>query len=178
MKARLKLFAVFAVSALLLLLPMSSAMASTSSNVATVALSVTVTNSITIAATPGNISFTAPSGAASGPISITANWNLSNASTNFVLDAYFLTPTAALTGPTSIPSSSVFGSVNSGTATAFTATDSSNTAATVGGTLQIFRGSIAATGTQTDSLLLSINGLSGTTPGTYTGTLNISAQAN
>ncbi len=145
--------AVFAVIGLLLLLPVQSAMASTASNVATVALSLTISNSVTISASPASITFDPITGAASAPIQITSSWNLQTPSSNFQIAAWFASPSSALSnGVINIPSSQIVAVLPST--------------------------SIPASGNRTDTLTLAITGLSTQAPGSYTGTVNIAAQAN
>lgn len=176
MKAsQLKKAVAFLAIGLLVLLPATSAMATTPSNVATVALSITVNSSFTISATPASLSFSS-AGVASGPITISSVWSIGFISNAVNVDAYFATPSAALSsGPGSISSANVLGAVNGGAANAFTQTDSHVSAAVAGATLPIGSSTLGI-GTQTDTLLLSITGLGAVTPGAYTGTLNISGQ--
>ncbi len=171
--------AVFAVIGLLLLLPVQSAMASTASNVATVALSLTISNSVTISASPASITFDPITGAASAPIQITSSWNLQTPSSNFQIAAWFASPSSALSnGVINIPSSQITGS-NGGGPLPFTGTDTSVSAAVAGATVAVLPStSIPASGNRTDTLTLAITGLSTQAPGSYTGTVNIAAQAN
>ncbi len=152
------------------------------SSVANVNLNATLAESLTVAASPATVNFTlAPNGPAAGsaPVSITTNWALASTRTSVSLFAYF-SSTAALTdaGGTTIPNTAVSGNPNGAGLQPFTTANPFNGANTG---LQIFN--VAITGanvntSRTDSLALQIDttGL-GLPAGTYTGILNIEAQA-
>jgi len=155
--------------------------AQVNSNNATVALNATLAESLTVTAGPATVTFAlVPSGPAAGsaPVSITTAWSLDATRTGVSLYAYFSTADALTDGGgNNIPTSAVSGSVNGGAASAFTtATPFSANGKTVfaqavgAGTYSGSRGP--------DTIDLSINttGL-GLPSGTYTGTLNIQAQA-
>jgi len=177
MKKAFRLFLAFALS---LLLAGAPAFASTASLDPTVSLSVTVPSSVTVTATPATISFNGTTGVASGAITVATSWNLAASAANFLVDAWFAPSTAALTtGTANIPTSQVNGAVNGGAATPFTGTDTSVTASVAGATLNLFQAAtVGASGSRSDSLVLSITGLGTQTPGAYTGTLILGAQAN
>lgn len=162
-----------------------AAAAQVTSNVATVGLSMTVGESITVSGTPVSITFNpAGNGAtASGPITVNTAYNFSQARRIWVV-AYFTTATAALTNGTfNIPSSQVFGSVDGGTAAACNQTEA-NVAGSpaVAGAMCPDIGTLnpAASGTgslPSHSLALSLTG--GPFPaGNYTGVLSVVAQSN
>ncbi len=157
--------------------------AQTASNAAAVSLSFTVNGSLTVAATPGAITFTptdASHATASGPISVTTSWNLQGSGSSIWTVAYFSSSTAALTdGTANIPASSVFASINGGAASACTLTNVNVAAAKSGATCPtIFTANgIAAQGTNTGSLLLSLSSPSQFLATTYNGVITISASA-
>lgn len=161
-----------------------------SSNTATVALSANLPESLTISVSPSTINFgtLTPNSTNNAPtaLSITTTWTVASTRANVYLNAWFATPTQAMAGVTTstdaIPSSAVFGSVNSGTYTAFTGSPATGiTAGEAGGTLNLF--TVALSGTnryvqRTDTLGLQINLTGVQVPAdSYTGTLNIEAQA-
>src|SRR6202030_2573363 len=112
---------------LLTLFSVPQSKAQTSSNAAAVTISFVVQRSLTVAASPSSIVFTptdARHATASVPIAVTTSWNLAVGGGNIFTVAYFSTITAALTnGTLNIPTSNVFASINSGTATACTRAD-------------------------------------------------------
>jgi hypothetical protein len=153
-------------------------------------LNATLAESLTISATPANVTFTLASGAAatgSAPVVITTNWVLSASRNTVKLFGWFTTPTAALTDglatPNNIPSSDVFGQVTSGTPTSYTAFTATTTAlGTSGGALELYNQAITSSNraaNRTDNLNLKID-LTATPllpAGSYTGTLTLQAQA-
>jgi hypothetical protein len=174
------------------------AFAQLNSSPASVTLTATLAQSLTISVTPNNVTFSlAPGQTAAGnvPVQVTTSWVLNSSQTSVVLNSYFASATAALTDgattPDSIPSSDVLGQVTTGiptTNTPYTQTISGFGAA--GAALQLFNQAIATgnfSGTRTDLLNLSIAlPASSATPGagltlpagSYTGTLTFMAQAN
>jgi len=152
------------------------------SNTATVALSMPVNASLTVTATPASISFTptdSTHATASGPISVTTSWNLTDSDT-VETAAYFTSATSALTNGTSIiPPSSIKASVDGGTVAVCSQTIAMVTGAKAGATCPaIFTQATAPlTGTSTDTLLLSINHTAPFVAGTYSGIITISASA-
>ncbi len=166
-----------------------AANAQVTSSVATVQLKADLQESLTISATPANVNFALiAGGTAQGnvPVGITTSWVLSNSRSSVTLSGYFSSSTAALTDgaatPTNIPSSDVLGQVTTGLPTAFTAFTQSAPVGTAGAGLELFNQSISGTNrsaSRTDNLNLRINltGLPQLPAGTYTGTLNLQAQA-
>jgi hypothetical protein len=166
-----------------------SAKAQIASGVASVQLNATLKESLTVSATPANVSFNLiAGGTAQGnvPVGITTTWVLNGSRSSVTLSGYFSSSTAALTDgaatPTNIPSSDVLGQVTTGLPTAFTAFTQSAPVGTAGAGLELFKQSISAANrstTRTDNLNLQINltGLPQLPAGTYTGTLNLQAQA-
>lgn len=118
------------------------------------------------------------------PVNITTAWDLHPSTGALVLVGYFTTPAQALSNGTNhIASSLMRGRL--GTTGAFNpfsgaaVTGGTSTAGVAGGTLALFSTNITGTNkvsSRTDDLYLQIN-LVGqtTTPGTYTGTLNLRA---
>jgi hypothetical protein len=168
---------------LLSLLSVPQSKAQTSSNAAAVTMSFAVVSSITITASPSNIVFNPTDGrhaTASAPIAVTTSWNLAVGGGNVFTVAYFSTNTAAMTdGTLNIPTSKVFASINSGTATACTRVDVNVAAANPGGICpEIFAGiGVTAQGTHTDNILLSLSSAIDFPVANYAGTITLSAQA-
>ncbi|MGA8089276.1 MAG: hypothetical protein WCA10_18530 [Terracidiphilus sp.] len=161
------------------------------SNSATVALTATLGESLTVSATPGTANFTLVSGAAatSGPVTTTTTWLMNRNRSTVTLVGYFASATAALTDGGSpantIPTSAVSASVGAGTYNPFTGSGVGTGGTQVGvagASLTLFTQAISNTnrsGTRNDNLTLKID-LSSQTQlpaGTYTGTLNLQAQA-
>lgn len=157
------------------------------SNVASVVLTATLLESLTVTALPSAVAFDlAPSGEAIGspPVAITTHWVLGVTRTTVTLHASFSSSTVALTDGMghSIPSAAVFGQVTTGFPTSFTAFTQTGPFGAAGADLKLFAqgvGVINLTDTRTDNLTLKIDLTS--TPsipaGVYAGTLNIQAQA-
>lgn len=152
------------------------------SNNATVLLNAPLAESVTVSASPSTVNFTlAPNGPANGSsaVSITTSWALAKTRKSVNVYAYFSSAVALTDGTDNIPNTSVTGAVNGGAAAAFT------TATPFGGAFglaPIFTQTVGAAGTfnntHTDSLALTINTVGLNLPAaTYTGTLNIQAQA-
>jgi hypothetical protein len=165
------------------------ASAQLNSNSSTVTLNASLLESLTISASPATVNFSLVSGAAatgSAPVAIQTTWLLLPTRANVKLFAWFATPAAALTDgattPNNIPSSEVFGQVTSGTPTSFTAFTQSNTLGAANGGLLLFTQALSAlnrAATRSDNLNLKIDLTSQPQlpAGTFTGTLNIQAQA-
>ncbi len=154
--------------------------AQTNSNTATVALTMSVGNSITISATPGTIAFT-PDGTgklatASGPISVTTAYAVGS-SDGLSVNAWFSDPTTALTqGAYKINTGKVLASINSGATSACNQTVANSNGVNGATCPNIATVTNAGVGTRTDSVLLSINnGAAMFAPGSYTGTLTLQA---
>jgi hypothetical protein len=158
--------------------------AQVTSNSATVALSYTQSEALTVSATPGSISFTQvdnQNASASGPISVTTSWNF--ASNHSVTTAAYFASTKALSGPGAVNSimvGNLYAKINAGAPAACNTTQAAVVAATAGASCPVVFTNASATGNSnhTDSVLLSISAPSAITPDSYTGTLTISAQAN
>jgi hypothetical protein len=147
-----------------------------SSNAATVSLSFVSSASLSITATPASISFNS-AGVASGPITVVTAWNLSSAYHGIIGYAYF-SSSAALTGPANIPASGISVVVDGQNQT-FTTSDPSggNNGVQYTGANNINFPAKPFSGSQTDTLLLSIPNSGSYSPGTYTGVLNFMAIA-
>jgi hypothetical protein len=161
---------------------------SLNSNTASVALTATLSESLTVAATPAAVTFSlVPGGTASGnaPVAVTTTWVLSGSRTSVTLVGYFSSATAALSGGSpvvNIPTSEIQGQVTTGTPTTFTAFTQTAPLGPAGAGLSLFTQAISDTNrsaNRTDNLNLQINLTSQPqlAAGTYTGTLNIQAQA-
>jgi len=157
--------------------PRADAQSGVASNTATVSLTANVSETITVSATPASITFNL-SGQASSPITITSTYNVNNTRLNFVVDAYFASTTALSNSGPVITTSQIFGSMNGGPATACNGggdlgpVQLTNACPRSPRSLNgVFSGSF------TDSLVLSIPGLGSMTPGNYTGSILIVAEA-
>jgi hypothetical protein len=169
------------------LVPVASAQVS--SNTATVALTATLGEILTISATPTTESFTLVQGGtatATSAIAVKTTWLLLPTRANLIIDGYFSSAAAALTDglatPNNIPTSAVFGTVPTGTPTTATAFTQSAALGPAGAGLTLVTLPLTSTnraGQRTDNLTLQINltSLPQLPAGTYTGTLNLQAQA-
>ena len=177
----------FAVTACLLT---PSVFGQLNSNTVTITLNATLAESISVSATPSTVTFTLVAGGTSTgnvPVAITTTWVLASSRANVVLDGYFATAAAALSGSASpvvnIPSSEVLGLMSTGTPTVFTAFTANTALGPTGAGLLLFTQALSATNrnaTRTDNLSLEIN-LSGQpqlpAASNYTGSLFLQAQA-
>ena len=175
--------------AIFFILGTSAALCQLNSNTASVALKATLGESLTVAATPSTVAIPLVSGGTAtgtSPVAITTNWVLSASRTAVTLVGYFSSATAALTDgaatPDNIPASEVLGQVTTGTPTSFTAFTQTAPLGAAGAGLTLFTQALTETNrtaNRTDNLNLEINlaGQPQLPAGTYTGTLNIQAQA-
>src|SRR5215471_10204394 len=179
------------VAALTIVTAKASAQAGLTSNIATVSLSAVKSPSLTVTVNSGAtqnitaITDNATNDFASS-VNITTAWDVNPSAASVTLVGYFSTPSAALTNGTfNIPSSSVKGKVTTagapGAPAAFTAFTNGvvGGVGAAGGSLTLFTETI--TGANKSSfrtidlaLQLDLTGQT-TTPGTYTGTLNLRA---
>jgi len=159
----------------------SPSQAQVNSNNAGVALNATLAESLTVSAGPVTVTFAlVPSGPAAGnlPVSITTTWQLDSARTSVSLYAYFSSGNALTDGGgNNIPTTAVTGSVNGGAASDFTAATPFGANGKTVFTQAVGAGTYSGTsGPDTIDLSIDTTGL-GLPSGTYTGTLNIQAQA-
>jgi hypothetical protein len=160
----------------------------TSSN-AQVSLSLSIGESLSISASPASISFTNynytnGTAQASGPITLVTSGNF-NAGHAFVgIYGWLSSASAALSGPSNVPSSDVFSSFDSGAAVPCNASTLEPNTSQMGGTVTgascgpslIYVSSPpAGPFNETDTVLLSLNGATNLTPGSYVGTINFQA---
>lgn len=177
------------ITAIILGLTFGSMMASAqavNSGAQAIALNATLAESLTLSLSANSVNFTlaagSPNNAGSSNITATTTWVLKPGRTAVGLYAYFANAGAALTdGTDNIPSSAFFIADNAGPSTALTNTVAFGAA---NGGLQL--ANVAITGanknaSRTDIMAFNINLTGGTLPqlpaATYTGTLNIQAQA-
>jgi hypothetical protein len=177
-------------SAFVLLVPPSVGQAAVvTSNVTTVGLAMTAAESLSVSATPANITFTLNGagtiGTASGPISVTTSWFFNTAPRSVWTVGYFPNPAAALSTKTvNIPSNEVIATINSGssksTPSPCNLTEANAPASGSGGSCPDIATISATTaqGNETDTILLEVNLPSAVPPGTYNGVINIVAQSN
>ena len=165
----------------------SAASAQLNSNAQTIALNANLAESLSVTLSASTVSFSLSAGSANNPgsagITATTAWTLAAGRNSVGIYAYFTNAAAALTDGAgdNIPSSAFFISDNAGTSTALTNTVAYG--ATNGGlklaTIPITAGN--RSGNHSDAMTFNINLTGGTLPqlpaNTYTGTLNIQAQA-
>ena len=157
------------------------------SNVASVVLTATLLESLTVSAIPSSVTFDlAPAGEAPGssPVTITTTWILGATRATVNVHASFSSSTVALTDGLghNIPSADVFGQVTTGQPTVFTAFSQTGPFGAAGADLKLFSqgvGVVNLTDFRTDNLNLKIDLTNAPTipAGVYAGTLNIQAQA-
>jgi hypothetical protein len=162
------------------------------SNAPTVSLTATLGETLSISATPTSASFTLVAGStaqASAPVAITQNWVLNASRASVTLIGWFANAAQALTSggssPVYIPTTEVLGQVTTGaptTFTAFTATPTAGQPGVAGASLVLTTTSITnanRNSNRSDNLNLEINltNQAQLPAGTYTGTLNLEAQA-
>ncbi len=180
------------IAAVLMVASSPAAFCQLNSNTATVALTATLPEALSISATPTSTSFTLVAGGtaqATAPVAITQTWVLDSSRATVTLIGWFANAAQALTSggssPVYIPTSEVLGQVTTGsptTFTAFTASPGTGQPGVSGASLVLTSTAISSTNrnsNRTDNLNLEIN-LSSQTQlpaGTYTGTLNLEAQA-
>lgn len=180
-----------AVAALTIIAAKASAQAGLTSNVDNVSLSAVKSSSLTVTVNSGNsqsiasITDNAVNNFSSA-VNITTAWDINPSAAAVTLVGYFATPASALTnGSFNIASSLVKGMVTTagapGAPTSFTAFTGSAVGGvgTAGGSLTLFSETITAANKKSNrtidlSLQLDLTGQT-TTPGTYTGTLNLRA---
>jgi hypothetical protein len=160
----------------------SPAQAQLNSGIGNVNLNAVLSTSLTVNAAPGLVNFALPaSGTAIGSavITVITGWTLKPSVGAVTTYAYFVTPGAALTDGAGddIPSSSVSGSVNAGVFGAFTGASpfAAGSSITLSST-KIIGNNKSGTHTDTLNMKISTVGL-GLPAATYTGVLNIEAQA-
>jgi hypothetical protein len=168
-------------------LPASIASAQVNSSAQTIALNANLAESLTLSLSANTVNFTLSAGSAanagSATITATTAWTLASGRNSVGVYAYFTSATAALTDGVgdNIPSSAFSIVDNGGAAAPLT-----NTVAFGGANAGLKLATVAITGanrssSHTDAMAFNINLATGTLPqlpaNTYTGTLNIQAQA-
>jgi len=173
----------------------SAAQGQLNSNTATVTLQATLGESLTVTAAPTsgtNVTFALVSGGTatgSAPVAMTTSWVMKSSRASVTMTGYFTSATQALAGtgssPSYIPTSEILGQVTTGAPTSFTAftqTPGTGALGTAGASLVLFTQAISGTNrasSRSDNLNLEINLTSQPQlpADTYTGTLNLQAQA-
>jgi hypothetical protein len=152
------------------------------STISNINLNAVLNTSLTVSAAPGTVNFALPpNGVASGSsaINITTTWTLSPSSGRVTIWAYFSSAASALSDGAgdNIPSAKVSGSPDGGAFTPFTGAGPFGAASS----LQVFFFRVLGfnkSGTRSDTLALQISTAGLALPaGTYSGTLEIQAQA-
>lgn len=174
------------ITAVALGLALATTMASAqalNSGAQTIALNAKLAESLTLSLSAAAVNFTlaagSPANAGSTPITATTTWTLQPGRTTVGVYAYFSTTTALTDGAgNNIPSSAFFIADNASPSTALTA----NTPWTTGTGLQMANVAINGlnrSASRTDAMTFNINlsTLPQLPAATYTGTLNIQAQA-
>lgn len=174
------------VAALVALMPQAS-LAQFDSNAAAVTLTATLNESMTMTASPSEVTFAlAPSGEAEGsvPVTVTTNWVLGSNRTSVNVYAYFASATNALIdgGGNSIDSQHVFGLVATGSPTIFTPFAETGPFGAAGASLKLYSEGLSVNNfskTRNDNLRLKIDltAVPATPAGVYVGTLNLQARA-
>jgi hypothetical protein len=177
----------FAILAAVLAVATSMASAQVlNSGPAPIALNATLSESLTVSLSASTVNFSLAAGnatnAGSANVTATTTWVLGSGRTAVKTYAYFASAAAALSsGGNNIPSSAFFIADNGGASAALT-----NTVAFGGANAGLQLANVAITnanraGNRTDVMAFNINLTGGTLPqlpaSTYTGTLNIQAQA-
>ena len=186
MRLVIKLVTRSAVAILLLAAASSLAAAQLNSNTQTISLSATLPESLTVGLSASSVTFNLTAGSATNAgntgVTATTTWVLRPSRTTLRVLAYFGSATAAMTdgGGNNIPSSSFFISNNGGASAAVNQTQAGFGVAN--SALQLSSTAITnanRAGNRTDAMLFNINltTLPQLPAGTYTGTLNIQAQA-
>lgn len=159
------------------------------SNTSTVALTATLPESLSISADYSSVNFNLISGAAatgSTPVTIKTSWILKNSRQNVRLTGSFASATAALTDGGSpavnIPTSEVFGQVGSGSFNAFTQGPDAGGVGTAGASLNLLTQPITSSNYNSSAqtvlnLKIDLTSQPQLPAGTYTGTLNLQADA-
>jgi len=187
MTLTIKLVTRCAIALLLLAAASSLATAQLNSNAQPIALTATLPESLTVGLSASAVTFNLTAGAAANPgnigVTATTTWVLRPSRTTLRVYAYFANSAAALSDggapANNIPSAAFFISNNGGASTAV------NQSVVFGGAnagLQLSSTAITAAnraGNRTDAMVFNINltTLPQLPAGTYTGTLNIQAQA-
>lgn len=153
----------------------------------TIALNATLAESLTLNLSANSVNFTLVAGSAanagSANITATTSWVLKPGRTAVGVYAYFANAAAALTdgAGNNIPSSAFFISDNAGTSTALTSATAFNAANAGMQLANVAINGANKNSSRTDVMAFNINLTGGTLPqlpaATYTGTLNIQAQA-
>jgi hypothetical protein len=166
--------------------------AANNSNASAVTLTATLPESLTIAATPSAVTFNLVAGSTANgsvPVAITTTWVLNGSRTSVTLTGWFSSASQALAGtgssPAYIPTSEIYGQVTTGAPTSYTAFTQTTTGSALGvsgASLVLFQSAISGTNrsfTRNDNLNLQINltGQPQLPADTYSGTLNLQAQA-
>jgi hypothetical protein len=174
-----------------------SANAQTISNSSAVNVSLAVTESLTVSATPSsvtlaNYSVTNGTASASSPIVVTTTGNLASGHAWILTAAYFSSASAALTGPQNVPSSDLFVVVDGAAIAPCTASPGGQVipgvvagavcASSAGnnpslGAIGSQQNPPAGAYSQVDTVQLSLAGAPNLPPGSYTGVLTFIAGA-
>lgn len=174
-----KVLSVLLVFAMLSFLSTGAFAGTVNSNQASVALNVTISESITVSVSPATVNFNDPGvGNTNGdnPVSVTTSWLLSSGHSSLTLYTYFANGAAAVTGTAgSIPASAFSYYVNGGGQQSYQTSLVAFTG--IGGSVFTIANPAAGSGSRTDSVALQLTNNGSITPGTYSGTVFFQAQA-
>lgn len=185
-KSTKKMFAV-TLAALLILVSVPSDADAIVSSTAAIQLSYVVGESVAVSGVPPSLTFSGAPTPATGTLTSTITWVLLSTRVRVDSNLFFASPTAAMTDGAghNIPSSQVYENLDGGTFGACNSSpfaDTSSVAVTgatcPNGVIINITGSNLS-GSQNDSYVLQLQGLSGSLPaGTYTGQINLVAGAS
>jgi hypothetical protein len=180
----MKIVRIFGAAMVGLALTLSASIASAqlNSGAQTIALNANLAESLTLTLSGNAVNFTLTPGSAANPgsatITATTAWTLGPGRTAVGVYAYFTSAAALTDGTNSIPFSAFYIADNGGASTPLTSTLSFGTGLTLA---NVAITNANRSSSRTDAMTFNINLTGGTLPqlpaSTYTGTLNIQAQA-
>lgn len=180
--SKLQIWVALAAIALVMIATPASHAQTLNSTAQPVTLTGTLAESLTVTLSASAVNFAlVPSGTANGstPVNVTTTWALAGTHTSLALYAYFASANALSSGANNIPTANFYGAINGGAMSPYTGGSSPFGSAANSKTvftLSPLTGQFG--GTRTDALTFQINTTGLALPaGTYTGTLNIQAQA-
>ena len=180
--SKIQLWVALAAIALLIVAAPASHAQTLNSGAQPITLNGTLTESLTISLSSSAVNFTLlpnPTPAnGSGPVNVTTTWVLAGTHASLSLYAYFASATAMNSGGNLIPTANFYGAINAGAFSPFTGGASPFGSAANSKTIFTIAPLTGAfNGTRTDALTFQVITPAGAPAGTYTGTLNIQAQA-
>ncbi len=185
-RIKMKMFAVVLMSLALLFGPGLANAQAIVSAVSQVQISYQIGESVSVTGVPPSLTFSGSPVPATGPLSVTINWQLAATRTRVDLAVYFATTTALTDGSGhNIPTSSVFANINGGTfspcnssAVAPELTASVTAGAVCGANDNVVITSSNLSGSKTDTVVLQLQSLPSLPAGTFTGQVSLIAGAS